>query len=65
MTKWLQNYKRSSEDSILGGVCGGLGATTEIPSWLWRILVVLLVMFAGVGIIPYILIWLFAPLAQE
>ena len=29
----LRRFARSSRDKWLGGVCGGLGVHTEIPSW--------------------------------
>jgi len=61
-TTWLKNYKRSSKDNVLGGVCGGLGEATDIPSWVWRVLFVLVAFGTGIGAIPYILIWIFAPI---
>src|SRR5579885_2006711 len=33
---FLQNLKRSKTDCWLGGVCGGLGTHTPVPSWVWR-----------------------------
>src|SRR5438046_392712 len=35
---FLQNLTRSKTDCWLGGVCGGLGAHTPVPSWVWRVL---------------------------
>jgi phage shock protein PspC (stress-responsive transcriptional regulator) len=59
---WLQNFARSEEDSWIGGVCGGLGEHTSIPSWTWRLLFVLLVIFSyGVVLFIYILLWIFVP----
>jgi phage shock protein C len=59
---WLQNFARSEEDSWIGGVCGGLGEHTSIPSWTWRLLFVLLVIFSyGIVLFIYILLWIFVP----
>ena len=34
----LRGLRRSDEDSVLMGVCGGLGEATSLPSWFWRLL---------------------------
>lgn len=43
-----------SRDKKVCGVCGGIGEYFGIDPTLIRIVYVILVMFAGVGIIPYI-----------
>jgi phage shock protein C len=58
----LQRFARSSRDKWLGGVCGGLGAHTEIPSWVWRVIFCLMLLSFGFGLVPYILLWIFVPL---
>jgi phage shock protein C len=58
---FLHRIRRSRTDYWLGGVCGGLGQATEIPSWGWRLLYVLAFFCGGIGIIPYILMWIFIP----
>jgi phage shock protein PspC (stress-responsive transcriptional regulator) len=58
---WLQLLTRSAEDRKLGGVCGGLGAASSIPSWLWRMGFVAAVFFYGAGIILYALLWISIP----
>ena len=60
-TNFLHRLTRSSTDVWLGGVCGGLGQFTTIPSWTWRLIFVLLLFGFGVGIIPYVLMWIFIP----
>jgi phage shock protein C len=57
----LQRFARSSQDKWLGGVCGGLGAHTPIPSWAWRIGFCLMLLSFGIGLIPYILLWILVP----
>ena len=54
----LRNFFRSKTDRCLGGVCGGLGESTSVPSWFWR-LVFAVMACGGVGILFYILMWLF------
>jgi phage shock protein C len=57
----LRRLTRSRTDRVLGGVCGGLGAHTGLPSWAWRILFVASVVCFGFGILIYVLLWLFMP----
>jgi phage shock protein C len=57
----LRNFFRSKSDRWLGGVCGGLGELTAVPSWFWRLLFALLAVCGGVGVVFYILMWIFVP----
>jgi phage shock protein C len=57
----LNGFRRSRSDRWLGGVCGGLARVTGVESWLWRLLMVLLVVFGGVGVLIYLLLWIFVP----
>jgi phage shock protein PspC (stress-responsive transcriptional regulator) len=57
--------RRSADDRWLGGVCGGIAQITGVPSWVWRLLFTVLVLFAGTGILIYLLLWFFVPLAPE
>ncbi|WP_140634305.1 PspC domain-containing protein [Methylibium rhizosphaerae] len=52
---------RSRDDRWLGGVCGGLAATTGVASWIWRLLFVLAVFCAGASVVAYLLLWIFVP----
>ena len=58
----LQQLKRSYYDKWIGGVCGGLAESTGVPSWAWRILFVLTVLLNGLGLLVYLLLWIFVPL---
>jgi phage shock protein PspC (stress-responsive transcriptional regulator) len=58
---WLQQFKKSTTDKKIAGICGGLGETTPIPSWCWRIFFVAALLVYGLGILLYILLWIFAP----
>jgi phage shock protein PspC (stress-responsive transcriptional regulator) len=57
----LHAWRRARTDRWLGGVCGGIGRITGMPSWTWRLLFVVLVLFAGTGILVYLLMWIFVP----
>ena len=57
----LQTLQRDAYDRWLGGVCGGLGRATGLPSWVWRIIFVFGVVFAGSGLLAYVLLWIFMP----
>jgi phage shock protein C len=54
-------FRRSRSDRVLGGVCGGLGRTTGVESWVWRLLFAVLFIFAGAGLLVYLLLWIFVP----
>ena len=62
---WLQTFTRSSSDYWIGGVCGGLGEHTPIPSWAWRLIFVLFVIIFGTGLLIYLLMWIFVPPKSE
>jgi len=53
--------RRSSTDRWLGGVCGGIAKATGSESWIWRLIFAAGVVFAGAGILAYILLWIFVP----
>ena len=57
----LSRLHRSNNDRWVGGVCGGLGELTGIPSWSWRILFVLTAFLHGLGLLMYVLLWIFVP----
>jgi phage shock protein C len=63
-TSALQAFTRSLNDRWIGGVCGGLAETTAIPTWTWRILFVLTAFLHGLGILMYVLLWIFVPLQR-
>jgi phage shock protein C len=57
----VNSFRRSRTDRVFGGVCGGLGRSTGVESWVWRLLFAALFIFAGAGLLIYILLWIFAP----
>jgi phage shock protein C len=54
-------FRRSRTDRVLGGVCGGIGRATGVESWVWRLSFVILFVFAGAGLLAYLLLWIFVP----
>ena len=57
----LNNFRRSSSDKWIGGVCGGLARLTGIESWAWRLILTVLLLLGGTGALLYILLWIFVP----
>jgi phage shock protein C len=58
---FLHQLARSRSDRVIGGVCGGLGHNTDLPSWAWRVIFCLTLLYFGVGLLIYILLWIFLP----
>lgn len=57
----LKDMHKSESDRLIAGVCGGLAQSTPLPSWLWRVIFILLVVSVGSGVLAYILLWIFMP----
>jgi phage shock protein C len=54
-------FRRSRTDRWLGGVCGGMARATGAESWVWRLIFTILFIFAGAGLLVYVLPWIFVP----
>jgi phage shock protein C len=54
-------FRRTRSDRVLGGVCGGMARSTGIEAWVWRLLFTVLFIFAGAGLLLYLLLWIFVP----
>jgi phage shock protein C len=54
-------FRRSRGDRVLGGVCGGMGRATGLEAWVWRLLFTVAFVFAGAGLVIYLLLWIFVP----
>ncbi len=57
----VHQFQRSLNKRWIGGVCGGLENISNIPAWAWRILFVLTVFLNGLGLLAYVLLWIFVP----
>ena len=53
-----------SDDKMIGGVCAGLAEYLDIDPTIVRIAWVLMVLFAGFGILLYVILWLIMPKQQ-
>ncbi len=60
---FIQNLRKSARDCQVGGVCGGLGEHSPIPSWIWRVFFLLLLLCFGTGLLAYIVLWICMPAA--
>jgi len=54
---------RSFTNRLIGGVCAGLGRSTPLNAWIWRILfIVLTLLTQGAAAVAYLLLWWILPL---
>ena len=61
--RFLHEVKRSRSDRKLGGVCGGFAGHSDIPSWVYRAIFIMLLV-TGVGAIAYIALWICMPIEE-
>ena len=57
----INRLRRSLGDRWIAGVCGGIGRITGVESWIWRMLFVLGLIFGGLTIFVYLVLWIFVP----
>lgn len=57
----LRRVRRSRQDRVIGGVCGGLGRYLQVDPVLLRVAAVALALSAGVGVLAYIIAWVVIP----
>ncbi len=53
--------RRSENNRVLGGVCGGLGEYFNIDPNIIRLIFILLTVFGGSGVLVYIILWIILP----
>ena len=56
---------RSSTDTMIGGVCGGLGEFLGIDPMLVRIAFAVFALFDGLGIMAYTILWIVVPQKEQ
>jgi len=56
---------RDPEDKKLGGVSSGLAAYFGIEDPIWVRIIFVLIALSGVGVLPYIILWIFVPEAKS
>jgi phage shock protein C len=59
----VKRLMRSSTDKKISGVCGGLAEYFDLDPTLVRILWLVLIFFAGTGILVYFILWIALPVA--
>jgi phage shock protein PspC (stress-responsive transcriptional regulator) len=57
----LRRLRRSRDNKVIAGVCGGLGRSLGIDPLLLRVVLAVLVLFGGTGIVLYAIGWLLLP----
>lgn len=57
----MKKLYRSHTNSMIGGVCGGLGEYFGIDPTLIRIIAVV-ALVSGIGLLPYFIMWIITPL---
>ena len=57
----INALRRARSDRWIAGVCGGMARATGLESWVWRLLFATLALFAGTGLVLYVLLWIFVP----
>lgn len=55
---------RDPDDKVLGGVCSGLGHYFDIEAKWVRLILLLLFLFAGSGLLLYLILWVVMPMAR-
>ena len=56
-----KTLRRSRTDKMVAGICGGLGKYFGLDSTILRLVFVLLMIFAGTGLLVYLIMWLVIP----
>lgn len=57
----MKKLKRSSKNRVIGGVCAGLADYFNIDVVLVRAIFLASVLFGGVGLGLYLILWIIAP----
>lgn len=65
MNQPYRKLRRSRDNSVIGGVCGGLGDFFGIDPTLIRIAFAVAFFFFSTGFWIYVLLWLVVPLAPK
>lgn len=57
----IKRLARSNSDRVIGGVCGGIAKFANIDPTLLRIATMLFILFGGLCLWIYIILWIFLP----
>lgn len=64
-TKTPIRLRRSTDDKVIAGVCGGLGTYFGVDPLFFRLAFVVLAIGGGSGVLLYIVAWLIMPEEKE
>jgi phage shock protein PspC (stress-responsive transcriptional regulator) len=56
---------RITQKRVLGGICAGFAYWLGWPTWVVRVLTVIVTLFTAVPILVYIVLWIFMPAASQ
>lgn len=56
-----KKLRRSRTDKMVAGICGGLGKYFGLDATILRLVFILLMIFAGTGLLAYLVMWLVIP----
>ena len=59
----MRKLHRSTAQKKLAGVCGGLGEWVDVDPVFFRVAFILFALVCGLGIVVYVLLWIFLPRA--
>lgn len=57
----MNRLERSYKNSMIAGVCGGIGEYMDIDPTIVRLIMVFLALFSGFGCLAYIIMWIIMP----
>ncbi|HEB83754.1 MAG TPA: PspC domain-containing protein [Bacteroidetes bacterium] len=60
-----KRLRRSRRDSVIAGVCGGLGEYFNVDPVVFRVIWVVLLLTAGTGLLGYLICWIIIPREPE
>jgi phage shock protein C len=55
---------RNPKDKMLGGVCSGLAVYFDVDPVIIRLIMVVLLLGAGIGVLAYVIAWVIIPIAR-
>jgi phage shock protein PspC (stress-responsive transcriptional regulator) len=55
---------RNPDNSIISGVCSGMGAYWDVDPWIIRVVMILLCFAGGLGALTYLILWIVLPEAK-
>lgn len=56
---------RATDDSVIGGVCGGVARHLDVDPTMVRLVTVAAMLFGGIGVLAYLLAWAIIPTDQS